>query len=73
MVAARHFALGRRHRSKPHADKKGGFVVQPSQQAANVWRILFLLVLAKLFNFFDRSIAANITEAISRRWSLSDL
>jgi hypothetical protein len=47
--------------------------VQPSQQAANAWRILFLLVLAKLFNFFDRSIAASITEAISRRWSLSDL
>lgn len=47
--------------------------MQPSQQAANAWRILFLLVLAKLFNFFDRSIAANIIEAISRRWSLSDL
>jgi hypothetical protein len=31
-----------------------------STQAANAWRILFLLFLANLFNFFDRTIPAII-------------
>lgn len=31
-------------------------------QAANAWRVLFLLFLANLFNFFDRTIPAIIVE-----------
>ncbi|AEB59518.1 spinster family MFS transporter [Ectopseudomonas mendocina] len=47
--------------------------MQPNQQAANAWRILFLLFLANLFNFFDRTIPAIIIEPIRLEWSLSDL
>tara|TARA_Y100001951_G_scaffold67635_1_gene54570 strand:+ start:28770 stop:30098 length:1329 start_codon:yes stop_codon:yes gene_type:complete len=47
--------------------------VQPNQQAANAWRILFLLFLANLFNFFDRTIPAIIIEPIRLEWGLSDL
>ena len=43
-----------------------------SQQTANAWRILFLLFLANLFNFFDRTIPAIIIEPIRLEWSLSD-
>jgi len=43
-----------------------------STQAANAWRILFLLFLANLFNFFDRTIPAIIIEPIRKEWSLSD-
>jgi MFS family permease len=46
--------------------------MQQSQQAANAWRILFLLFLANLFNFFDRTIPAIIIEPIRLEWSLSD-
>lgn len=46
--------------------------MQLSQPEANAWRILFLLFLANLFNFFDRSIPAIIIEPIRREWSLSD-
>jgi MFS family permease len=42
-------------------------------QAANAWRVLFLLFLANLFNFFDRSIPAIIIEPLRHEWSLSDL
>ncbi len=41
-------------------------------QATNAWRILFLLFLANLFNFFDRTIPAIIIEPIRLEWSLSD-
>jgi MFS family permease len=41
-------------------------------QAANAWRILFLLFLANLFNFFDRTIPAIIIEPIRMEWHLSD-
>ncbi|CAM3322907.1 MFS transporter [Pseudomonas floridensis] len=41
-------------------------------QAANAWRILFLLFLANLFNFFDRTIPAIIVEPIRMEWHLSD-
>ncbi|MFJ4144297.1 spinster family MFS transporter [Pseudomonas sp. NPDC089734] len=41
-------------------------------QAANAWRVLFLLFLANLFNFFDRTIPAIITEPIRMEWHLSD-
>ena len=34
--------------------------MQQSLQAANAWRILFLLFLANLFNFFVRTIPAII-------------
>lgn len=47
--------------------------MQQTQQAANAWRILFLLFLANLFNFFDRSIPAIIIEPIRLEWGLSDL
>lgn len=46
--------------------------MQQSQQAANAWRILFLLFLANLFNFFDRTIPAIIIEPIRLEWGLSD-
>ncbi|MGE7991135.1 spinster family MFS transporter [Pseudomonas sp. NPDC089554] len=41
-------------------------------QVSNAWRILFLLFLANLFNFFDRTIPAIIIEPIRREWHLSD-
>ncbi|HCP55013.1 MAG TPA: MFS transporter, partial [Pseudomonas sp.] len=44
-----------------------------SQQAKNAWRVLFLLFLANLFNFFDRTIPAIIIEPMRMEWSLSDL
>lgn len=47
--------------------------MQPTQQAANAWRILFLLFLANMFNFFDRTIPAIIIEPLRKEWSLSDL
>ncbi len=47
--------------------------MQQSLQAANAWRILFLLFLANMFNFFDRTIPAIIIEPIRMEWSLSDL
>ena len=42
-------------------------------QAPNAWRVLFLLFLANLFNFFDRTIPAIVTEPVRREWNLSDL
>ena len=46
--------------------------MQPSTQASNAWRVLFLLFLANLFNFFDRTIPAIINEPIRLAWNLSD-
>ncbi|WP_095101204.1 MFS transporter [Pseudomonas sp. Irchel 3A5] len=43
-----------------------------SPQASNAWRVLFLLFLANLFNFFDRTIPAIIIEPIRKEWHLSD-
>jgi MFS family permease len=43
-----------------------------STQATNAWRVLFLLFLANLFNFFDRTIPAIIIEPIRMEWHLSD-
>lgn len=45
---------------------------QNAAQAANAWRVLFLLFLANLFNFFDRTIPAIIVEPIRLEWHLSD-
>ncbi|MFT7722561.1 MAG: MFS transporter [Roseateles sp.] len=42
------------------------------KQANNAWRILFLLFLANLFNFFDRTIPAVLTEPIRKEFGLSD-
>lgn len=41
-------------------------------QASNAWRVLFLLFLANLFNFFDRAIPSIVTEPIRKEWQLSD-
>src|SRR5690606_30526369 len=46
--------------------------MQQSTQAANAWRVLFLLFLANLFNFFDRTIPAIINEPIRLEWDLND-
>jgi len=46
--------------------------MQQSTQAANAWRVLFLLFLANLFNFFDRTIPAIINEPIRLEWNLND-
>ena len=42
------------------------------KQADNAWRVLILLFLANLFNFFDRAIPAIIIEPIRHEWNLSD-
>ncbi|MDE1164132.1 MAG: MFS transporter [Pseudomonas sp.] len=44
-----------------------------STQAPNAWRILLLLFLANLFNFYDRTIPAIIIEPLRMEWHLSDL
>lgn len=46
--------------------------MQQSQQAQNAWRVLFLLFLANMFNFFDRTIPAIIIEPLRMEWDLSD-
>ena len=43
-----------------------------SKQADNAWRVLFLLFLANLFNFFDRAVPSIVMEPIRLEWSLSD-
>jgi MFS family permease len=44
----------------------------PLQPASNAWRVLFLLFLANLFNFFDRTIPSVIIEPMRMEWHLSD-
>ncbi len=46
--------------------------MQNSTQASNAWRVLFLLFLANLFNFFDRTIPAIINEPLRLEWDLND-
>lgn len=46
--------------------------MQSTNQASNAWRVLFLLFLANLFNFFDRTIPAIIAEPLRLEWNLSD-
>jgi MFS family permease len=41
-------------------------------QAGNAWRVLILLFLANLFNFFDRVIPSVVAEPIRKEWGLSD-
>jgi MFS family permease len=43
------------------------------KQANNAWRVLILLFLANLFNFFDRVIPAVVAEPIRKEWDLSDV
>ena len=43
------------------------------KQATNAWRVLILLFLANLFNFFDRVIPAVVAEPIRKEWDLSDV
>lgn len=43
------------------------------QQASNAWKVLLLLFLANLMNFFDRTIPAIVVEPIRHEWGLSDL
>lgn len=48
-------------------------VQRQAQQASNAWSVLFLLFLANMFNFFDRTIPAIIIEPLRLEWDLSDL
>lgn len=43
-----------------------------SKQADNAWRVLFLLFLANLFNFFDRAVPSIVMEPIRLEWNLTD-
>lgn len=47
-------------------------ITHQSTQAANAWRVLFLLFLANVFNFFDRVVPSIVMEPIRLEWSLSD-
>lgn len=42
------------------------------RQAANAWRVLLLLFLANLLNFFDRTLPAVVAEPMRKEWGLSD-
>lgn len=43
------------------------------RQAPNAWRVLFLLFLANVLNFFDRTLPAVVAEPMRKEWGLSDL
>lgn len=43
-----------------------------AKQAPNAWRVLTILFLANLFNFFDRAIPAIVAEPLRKEFSLSD-
>ena len=45
---------------------------QAGRQAADAWGVLVLLFLANMFNFFDRTIPAIITEPVRIEFGLSD-
>lgn len=47
-------------------------LVQQSKQADNAWRVLFLLFLANVFNYFDRVVPSIVMEPIRLEWDLSD-
>ncbi len=47
--------------------------VAVARQASNAWRVLAVLFLANLFNFFDRAVPAIVLEPMRKEWSLSDL
>ena len=43
-----------------------------SKQADNAWRVLFLLFLVNVFNYFDRVVPSIVMEPIRLEWSLTD-
>lgn len=43
-----------------------------AKQAPNAWKVLTVLFLANLFNFFDRAVPAIVLEPIRKEWNLSD-
>lgn len=43
-----------------------------AKQAPNAWRVLIILFLANLFNFFDRAVPAIVAEPLRREFNLSD-
>jgi len=47
-------------------------LAQQSKQAENAWRVLFLLFLANVFNYFDRVVPSIVMEPIRLEWDLSD-
>ncbi len=44
-----------------------------TRTAPNAWRVLALLFLANLINFFDRSLPSVVVEPMRKEWGLSDL
>ena len=42
------------------------------KQADNAWRVMILLFLANLFNFYDRTVPAVLVEPVRREWGLTD-
>ena len=42
------------------------------KQANNAWRVLILLFLANLLNYYDRVIPAIVAEPVRQEWGLSD-
>ena len=45
-------------------------LAQQSKQADNAWRVLFLLFLANVFNYFDRVVPSIVMEPIRLEWDL---
>ena len=44
-----------------------------TQTAPNAWRVLILLFLVNLLNFFDRTLPSVVAEPMRKAWGLSDL
>ena len=44
----------------------------PGEQAPNAWRVVVLLFLANLNNFYDRTIPAIVVEPVRLEWGLTD-
>lgn len=44
-----------------------------AKQASNAWKVLTVLFLANLFNFFDRAVPAIVAEPIRAEWGLDDI
>lgn len=42
------------------------------KQAGNAWRVLILLFLANLFNYYDRAVPSVLAEPMRREWGLTD-
>ncbi|MDY7218813.1 MFS transporter [Denitrificimonas sp. JX-1] len=47
-------------------------IAHQSKQADNAWRVLFLLFLANVLNYFDRVVPSIVMEPIRLEWNLSD-